>query len=180
MMCVLDGIWLNYDLGPLKPQFLLVKNKRWDGFWWCKDSGQCKSAPQKTWKSSRWVTKLSGKTKEEHKNKGMLMLPLGSMGCVEKIYTYMEYPTIRTSSKSRASGDVWRFKHWSSQGIRRVFGVFSFAHESRLSDAYLESSWWVDGGLVLGLGSYPGRMLSREKLFDFNSSRRSPKWLLKP
>ena len=31
----------------------------------------------------------------------------------------------------------------------RGVSVFLFAH-LRLSDAYLESSWWVDGGLVLG------------------------------
>ena len=49
-----------------------------------------------------------------------------------------------------------RFKHRSSQGIWIVF-VFLFARDLRLSDAYLESSWWVDGGLVLGLGRYPRR-----------------------
>ncbi len=40
----------------------------------------------------------------------------------------------------------------------RGVSVFLFAH-LRLSDAYLESSWWVDGGLVLGLGSSPGSCL---------------------
>lgn len=189
------GIWFKYDLGPLKCQ-LCVKNS-WDGFWWCKNSGQsgqCKSAPHKTWKSMMGSNTVSGKTKE--KNEGMLMLPLGSMDVCFIYLIYMNTRKFKTldiqspfrigvkeTPKSRTrqvfgclglstlpkSIAFNHFPPWIGQANIDSFRVCSLC--SRLSDAYLESSWWVDGGLVLGLGSW-------EKLFDFNWTRWPPYVLL--
>lgn len=47
---------------------------------------------------------------------------------------------------------IFPSENWGGGANIHSFRGFLLDLASRLADAYLESSWWVDGGLVLGLG----------------------------